>query len=327
MILTYFCYANTNSFLMNVVHGIENYSTTSKSILTIGTFDGVHMGHQKIIRAMVQQARKENLLANILTFFPHPRMILQKETNLKLIDTLKEKEALLKALGIDNLIIHPFSKEFSRLTAIEFTRDILVNRLEISSLMIGYDHRFGKNREASVEDLMAYGKTYGFGVTVIPPQDIASITVSSTKVRNAITASDFEKTNQFLGRPFQLLGTVTKGDGLGRTIAFPTANLHVEESYKLLPPQGVYLVKIEYQAALYSGMMNIGNRPTLNGNKQTLEVHLFDFNKRIYGQELKVSVLKKIRDEKKFDSLEALKSQLEKDQEICKRTLAEEGWK
>lgn len=310
-------------FLMNVVHGIENYSTTAKSILTIGTFDGVHMGHKKIIDAMVKQARKENLLVNVLTFFPHPRMILQKETNIKLIDTLKEKEELLKSLGIDNLIIHPFSKEFSRLTAIEFTRDVLVNQLGISSLMIGYDHRFGKNREASVEDLMAYGKTYDFGVTIIPPQDIASITVSSTKVRKAIMENDFEKTQQFLGRPFQLLGTVTKGDGLGRTIAFPTANLHIEETYKLLPPKGVYLVKIQYQKENLSGMMNIGNRPTINGNTQTLEVHIFDFNKSIYGQELKVSVLKKIRDEIKFDSLEALKSQLKKDQEICKRTHAE----
>jgi len=308
---------------MNVVHGIENYSTTAKSILTIGTFDGVHMGHQKIINAMVKQARKENLLANVLTFFPHPRMILQKEANIKLIDTLKEKEELLKGLGIDNLIIHPFSKEFSRLTAIEFTRDVLVNQLGISSLMIGYDHRFGKNREASVEDLMAYGKTYDFDVTIIPPQDIASITVSSTKVRKAIMASDFEKTQQFLGRPFQLLGTVTKGDGLGRTIAFPTANIHIEETYKLLPPKGVYLVKIQYQQENFSGMMNVGNRPTINGNNQTLEVHIFDFIKSIYGQELKVSMLKKIRDEIKFDSLEALKSQLKKDQEICKRTLAE----
>jgi len=250
-------------------------------------------------------------------------MILQKETNIKLIDTLKEKEELLKSLGIDNLIIHPFSKEFSRLTAIEFTRDVLVNQLGISSLMIGYDHRFGKNREASVEDLMAYGKTYDFCVTIIPPQDIASITVSSTKVRKAIMESDFEKTQQFLGRPFQLLGTVTKGDGLGRTIAFPTANLHIEETYKLLPPKGVYLVKIQYQKEILYGMMNIGNRPTINGNTQTLEVHIFDFNKSIYGQVLKVSVLKKIRDEIKFDSLEALKSQLKKDQEICKRTHAE----
>jgi riboflavin kinase/FMN adenylyltransferase len=218
------------------------------------------------------------------------------------------------------LIIHPFSEEFSRLTAIEFTRDLLVDKLKIASLFIGYDHRFGKNREASVDDVISYGKTYGFDLTVIPAQDIESITVSSTKVRTAIEDSDFEKVHQFLGRPYQLNGIVTQGEGLGRTIGFPTANLKIPESYKLIPPKGVYMVDVEHRNTSYKGMMNIGNRPTLNGSHQTTEVHLFDFDQKIYGDSLKVLIVKKIREELKFDSLEALKTQLAIDQEICKRT-------
>ena len=308
---------------MNVVNGIENYKANSKSILTIGTFDGVHLGHQKIITSLVTKAKQKSLQANILTFFPHPRMVLQKESNLKLIDTLEEKQNLLSELGIDNLIIHPFSKEFSKLTAIEFTRDVLVNGLGMSALMIGYDHRFGKNREASVEDLITYGQSYNFEVTVIPAQDISSITVSSTKIRDAIKISNFKKVNQFLGRPYELNGKVIKGNGVGRTIKYPTANIEIKEIYKLIPPKGVYLVKIYLGENEFSGMMNIGNRPTINGLNQTIEVHIFDFDKDIYGKNLKVCFLKKIRKEKKFDSLPSLKSQLKKDEENCKRILAE----
>ena len=308
---------------MNVVDGIENYKANSKSILTIGTFDGVHLGHQKIITSLVTKAKQKSLQANILTFFPHPRMVLQKESNLKLIDTLEEKQNLLSELGIDNLIIQPFSKEFSKLTAIEFTRDVLVNELRISALMIGYDHRFGKNREASVEDLIRYGQSYNFEVNVIPAQDISSITVSSTKIRDAIKISNFKKVNQFLGRPYELNGKVIKGNGVGRTIKYPTANIEIKEIYKLIPPKGVYLVKIYLGENEFSGMMNIGNRPTINGLNQTIEVHIFDFDKDIYGKNLKVCFLKKIRKEKKFDSLPSLKSQLKKDEENCKRILAE----
>tara|TARA_B100001109_G_scaffold67062_1_gene54662 strand:- start:3451 stop:4389 length:939 start_codon:yes stop_codon:yes gene_type:complete len=308
---------------MNVVNGIENYKANSKSILTIGTFDGVHLGHQKIITSLVTKAKKKSLQANILTFFPHPRMVLQKESNLKLIDTLEEKQNLLSELGIDNLIIQPFSKEFSKLTAIEFTRDVLVNELGMSALMIGYDHRFGKNREASVEDLITYGQSYNFEVTVIPAQDIFSITVSSTKIRDAIKISNFKKVNQFLGRPYELNGKVIKGNGVGRTIKYPTANIEIKEIYKLIPPKGVYLVKIYLDENEFSGMMNIGNRPTINGLNQTIEVHIFNFDKDIYGKNLKVCFLKKIRKEKKFDSLPSLKRQLKKDEENCKRILAE----
>jgi riboflavin kinase/FMN adenylyltransferase len=309
---------------MNVVNGIENYKADSKSILTIGTFDGVHLGHQKIIASLVTRAKQQSLQANILTFFPHPRMVLQKESNLKLIDTLEEKQNLLSELGIDNLIVQPFSKEFSKLTAIEFTRDILVDELGMSALMIGYDHRFGKNREASVEDLIRYGESYNFEVTVIPAQDISSITVSSTKIRDAIKISNFKKVNQFLGRPYELNGKVIKGNGVGRTIKYPTANIEIKEKYKLIPPKGVYLVKIYLGENEFLGMMNIGNRPTINGLNETIEIHIFDFDKDIYGKNLKVCFLKKIRKEKKFDSLTSLKNQLKKDEENCKRILAED---
>ena len=312
---------------MKVIRDIKNYTDTSQSILTIGTFDGVHIGHQKVIKSLVERARQKKILANVLTFFPHPRMILQKDSKIKLIDTLKEKELFFKELGIDNLIIHPFSKEFSRLTALEFTRDILVNHLKIASLYIGYDHRFGRNREATVEDLIDFGKTYNFEIIIIPAQDISMVTVSSTKIRKAIEEGDLSQTKLFLGRPFQLSGKVTKGKGIGRTIAFPTANIKIEEPYKIIPPQGVYLVSIDHENRMYFGMMNIGIRPTLIGDNETIEVHIFEFNEDIYNKILKISLLEKIREEEKFESLEALKRQLEIDKEICKKTLINKGLK
>ena len=311
---------------MKVVQDIQNYSSDTKSILTIGTFDGVHVGHQKIIKALVKEAHNKKLLANVLTFFPHPRMVLQKDAQIKLIDTLAEKETFLRELGVDTLIIHPFSKEFSRLSALEFTRDILVNQLKISELFIGYDHRFGKNREATVTDLTSFGKTYDFRVNIIPAQDVSAITVSSTKIRTAILDGDFIKVVDFLGRFFQLSGTVTKGQSLGRTINFPTANLLIDSQYKIIPPKGVYLVSISHHQNQYYGMMNIGTRPTLNGDKQTIEVHIFEFNKNIYGSSLTIHFMEKIRDEQKFESFDALKKQLIKDKEICKRNLSLKGW-
>ena len=311
---------------MKVVQDIQNYSSDTKSILTIGTFDGVHVGHQKIIKALVKEAHNKKLLANVLTFFPHPRMVLQKDAQIKLIDTLAEKEDFLRKLGVDTLIIHPFSKEFSRLSALEFTRDILVNQLKISELFIGYDHRFGKNREATVADLTSFGKTYDFKVNIIPAQDVSAITVSSTKIRTAISDGDFIKVVDFLGRFFKLSGTVTKGQSLGRTISFPTANLLIDSQHKIIPPKGVYLVSIFHHENQYYGMMNIGTRPTLNGDKQTIEVHIFEFDKNIYDDTLTIHFIEKIRDEQKFESLDVLKKQLIKDKEICKRNLTLKGW-
>ncbi|MDC3367643.1 bifunctional riboflavin kinase/FAD synthetase [Flavobacteriaceae bacterium] len=310
---------------MKVVNDIKNYRSDKKSILTIGTFDGIHIGHQKILKSLVAQAKKENLLANVLTFFPHPRMVLQKESQIKLIDTLKEREDFLRKLGVDNLIIHPFSVAFSKLTALEFIQNILVKQLKIDSLYIGYDHRFGRNREATVEDLKSYGQQYDFKVNIISAQQIATIAVSSTKIREAIALGDFVKVHHFLGRPFQLRGTVTKGEGVGRKLAFPTANLNVNIPYKIIPPQGVYLVSILLEKGVFYGMMNIGTRPTLSGKNESIEIHIFDFNEDLYGKMITVCLYEKIRDERKFDSLEALKTQLIKDKKKCKRTLTVKG--
>ena len=310
---------------MKVVNDIKNYRSDKKSILTIGTFDGIHIGHQKILKSLVAQAKKENLLANVLTFFPHPRMVLQKESQIKLIDTLKEREDFLRKLGVDNLIIHPFSVAFSKLTALEFIQNILVKQLKIDSLYIGYDHRFGRNREATVEDLKSYGQQYDFKVNIISAQQIATIAVSSTKIREAIALGDFVKVHHFLGRPFQLRGTVTKGEGIGRKLAFPTANLNVNIPYKIIPPQGVYLVSILLEKGVFYGMMNIGTRPTLSGKNESIEINIFDFNEDLYGKMITVCLYEKIRDERKFDSLEALKSQLIIDKKKCKRTLTVKG--
>ena len=306
---------------MEVIHNIANYRPKKTAILTIGTFDGVHIGHQKIISDLVAKAKKEDLCAVVLTFFPHPRMVLQKESQLKMIDTLKEKRQLLEILGVEILIIQPFTLEFSRMTAIEYTRDLLVNGLGISKLIIGYDHRFGRNREATFEDLKNFGLDYDFTVEEIPAQDIASIAVSSTKVRNAITAGEIKKANQYLGRPFSLSGTIVKGDKIGRKIGFPTANLYIEEKYKLKPQNGVYLVQCHWDNQKYFGMMNVGKRPTISGKETQIETYFFDFDGNLYGKKLNINLLEKIRDEQKYDSLESLGNQLHIDQKSCRELI------
>lgn len=306
---------------MEVIHNISNYRPQKPAILTIGTFDGVHFGHQKILRNLVVEAKKENLCAIVLTFFPHPRMVLQKETQLKMIDTLEEKTKLLEQLGVEVLIVQPFTMEFSRMTAIEYTRDILVNGIRISKLIIGYDHRFGRNREATVEDLKQFGMDYNFTVEEIPAQDIESIAVSSTKVRNAIDSGEIKKANQYLGRPFSLNGAIVEGDKIGREMGYPTANLEIEEEYKLKPQNGVYLVQTSLVDKKYFGMMNVGKRPTVYGKKTRIETYFFDFIGDLYGKKLRIELLEKIRDEQKFDSLDALRNQLNSDQKSCQKLI------
>lgn len=302
---------------MKIVKHIENYQEQTPSILTIGTFDGVHVGHQKIIANLVQQAKEKNHLSVVLTFFPHPRMVLQKDIDIKLIDTLEEKQKILASLGVDVLVIHPFSKAFSRLTSLEFIRDLLVNTFKISKVIIGYDHRFGKNREASIKDIHQYGATYNFEVEEIPAQEISSVNVSSTKIRNALTQGDLKKVNVFLNRPYQVSGVVSAGAGLGRTIEFPTANIKIKETYKLCPPNGVYFIQSKINDKSIQGMMNIGMRPTVDGKTKTIEVHFFEFNENLYEQSLTIEILHKIREEQKFDSLDELQNQLEKDKNKC----------
>ena len=302
---------------MRIFDNLKSYSSEKESILTIGTFDGVHIGHNKILKRLIQDSKKNNLSSLVMTFFPHPRMILNKSHEIKMIDTIDEKINLLEKTGLDNLIIHPFDNNFSKIRAKEFVEEILVKKLKIKEIIIGYDHKFGKDREASVEDLKKFGKDYMFTVKEIPAQEIDSIAISSTKIRNAILNGEIEKCNKFLGRNFILTGKVVYGDGLGKKIDFPTANIEIKETYKIIPKNGVYLVKTKINSNTYFGMMNIGIRPTVGGTNKSLEIHFFNFKDNIYGKNVSIEIIKKIRDEEKFSSIDQLKNQLKKDEQFC----------
>jgi riboflavin kinase/FMN adenylyltransferase len=303
---------------LNTIQNISNFSTSEKTYVTIGTFDGVHFGHKHIIEKLVLEAKKANRKSVLLTFFPHPRMVLQKDNSLELINTIEERAELLKETGLDYLIIHPFSKEFSRMTALEFVRDILVNQLNISKLIIGYDHHFGKNREGNIVQLTEYSHLYDFTVEEIPAQDIDDVSVSSTKVRHALAEGNIETANNYLGYNFMLTGTVVNGKQLGGKIGYPTANIDVKESYKLIPKTGVYIVKSRIDKKVVFGIMNIGNRPTVDGNYQTIEVHFLDFNSDLYNQNITIELLYFLRNEKKFSGIETLVLQIKKDEQIAR---------
>ena len=302
---------------MKIYRSIEDYDEDKRSVVTIGTFDGIHLGHQKILSRLIKSSKNKDLNSVVLTFFPHPRIILNKYNEVKMIDTLDEKIIHLNEIGIDSLIIHPFDKNFSLLSANQFIKDFLVDKLKIKHIIIGYDHRFGKGREASVTDLKNYADDYDFTVEEIKAQEIEKITVSSTKIRNSINQGDIKTTEKYLGRYFNLTGKVVKGDGLGKKINYPTANIFIEETYKIIPKDGVYLVETIIEDKLFNGMMNIGHRPTIGTNVKSIEVHLFNFNEDIYGQVISIKMISKIRDEKKFSSIQALKEQLVKDENYC----------
>ena len=300
---------------MKTYNSIYDYNKKEKSIVTIGTFDGVHIGHKLILEKLIQNAKEHDCESVVLTFFPHPRMVLQESSDVKLINTIEEKSELIGNIGIENLIIHPFDQKFSRLTAEEFVKTILVDLLNIKKIIIGYDHRFGRNRTANINDLIVYGKQYDFEVEQISAQEINDNAVSSTKIRNAILEGNISLANKYLGYNYTFSGEVVKGKQLGRTIGFPTANIHIKESYKLIPKNGVYIVKSNYDGNTIFGMMNIGNRPTVNGENLTIEVNFFDFDEDIYNKIISIEILAFIREEQKFDSLDSLKSQLNKDQQ------------
>tara|TARA_Y100000385_G_scaffold272953_1_gene314300 strand:- start:1364 stop:2290 length:927 start_codon:yes stop_codon:yes gene_type:complete len=302
---------------MKIYKSIEDYKEDKRSVVTIGTFDGLHHGHQKIFRRLINTSKNDDLSSLVLTFFPHPRMILNKYNEVKMIDTLDEKILHLKEIGIDSLIIHPFDKNFSLLSANQFIKDFLVEKLKVKHIIIGYDHRFGKGREASVKDLKDYANEFDFTVEEIHAQEIEKITISSTKIRNSINEGDLKTTEKYLGRYFKLSGKVVKGDGLGKKINYPTANIFIEEKYKIIPKDGVYFIKTKIDNKSFNGMMNIGHRPTIGSNEKSIEVHLFDFNKDIYDKFISIEIISKIRDEKKFSSIENLKEQLEKDENYC----------
>ena len=297
---------------MNIYHSIHDFTTSQKTVFTLGTFDGVHLGHTKIIERLLNSSTKDEQ-SLVLTFFPHPRMVLQKESDIKLLNTIEERTQLLKKAGLQNLIIHPFDQAFSRLTAEEFVKNILVDIFNIKKIIIGHDHRFGRNRTANIDDLIRYGNEYGFEVEQISAQEIDEVSISSTKIRTALNEGKIDLANEYLGYNYSFTGLVVHGKKLGRTIGFPTANLKIEESYKLIPAKGVYAVKCKVGNQLLNGMLNIGTNPTVLGEHLSIEVNLFNFDGEIYGEKITVELIKRIRDESKFNSVDELKTQLHKD--------------
>lgn len=298
---------------LKIFHSINDFRSTKKTILTLGTFDGVHIGHKKILKKVIQCTANEKYESLVLTFFPHPRMVLHEDSGLQLLNTIDEKIDLLAEIGLENLVIHPFDETFSRLTAEDFVKTILVDRFKIQKIIIGHDHRFGRNRTADIDDLIAFGEKYNFEVEQISVQEINEISVSSTKIRNALLEGNMTLANDYLGYAYFLTGTVVKGRQLGRTINFPTANLNIKENYKLIPQNGVYIVESTINQKTVFGMMNIGFNPTVKGQNQSIEIHYFDFDADLYEQKIRVSILQRIRSEQKFESVDLLKAQLEKD--------------
>lgn len=309
---------------MKIYQGIEQFEKLKNAAVTTGTFDGVHIGHRTILNRLNEVAKKMKGESVLLTFYPHPRMVLQEDAELRLLNTIDEKTELLKQAGIDHLIIHPFTKSFSRTTSLEFVRDILVNQIGTKKLVIGYDHHFGRNREGSFEHLKEYGPVYGFEVEEISAQDIENVNVSSTKIRKALVAGDVKTANTYLGHHFQLSGVVVHGNKVGRELGYPTANIDIQNKYKLIPSEGIYAVKVKLGSENYRGMLNIGRRPTINsGNgEQTIEVNIFEFKKEIYGEKIQLELIERVRDEKKFANKEELIAEMQKDQVKCERILS-----
>ena len=299
---------------MKIYYSLEDFSKQSNAVVTSGTFDGVHIGHQKIIARLKEIAEKSGGETVVITFWPHPRLILKPEDDsLRLLNTFEEKAELLKQQGIKHLLRIPFTKEFSQISSQAFIKNILVDTIGTKKLVIGYDHRFGNNREGSFEQLKVNGPAYGFEVQEIERQDIDHIAVSSSKIRKALEEGDIETATHFLGRSYSMTGEVVKGDKLGRVLGYPTANIDLDSRHKLIPSDGIYAVTVKYDSVVYQSMLYIGNRPTVNGNKRVIEVNLFDFNKEIYGESLTVYFHGLIRLDEKFQDLEALKLRLHQD--------------
>lgn len=305
---------------MKIYSSIDEFAATGveKTIVTTGTFDGVHQGHQHVLSHIKELAQKTASESVLLTFDPHPRLVLFGDnTDLQLLSTPEERKDLLEKAGIQHLIVHPFTKQLSRVTALNYTKDILVKKLHTHVLVLGHDHRFGKNREGSIKDLKEWGPEYGFRVEEMEPFKIDTVTVSSTKIRKALSVGDLQTANKFLGYNYFIHAKVVSGLQLGTELGYPTANLHVEDRYKLVPVDGIYAVYVTYNEQTYKGMMSIGMNPTIEGKGRSMEVHIFDFNENIYEKNLKVSFYRKIRDEEKFNNLADLKVRLDKDKEIC----------
>lgn len=306
---------------MKVYQDFEEVGNIPNAVLTIGTFDGVHLGHQKIIERLKEEAKRINGETVLFTFFPHPRMVINPTNHgLKLIQTQAEKIENLERLGLDHLIIFPFTKEFSTLSADEFVRDYLVNKLHVKTIVVGYDHQFGKNREGSLKQLQKLSEALPFEVIEIPAHEVDEINVSSTKIRQAIEIGDIQTANSYLNEPFEISGNVVKGNQIGRTIGFPTANIEIGDELKIIPAIGVYAVEVILEDhRKLQGMMNIGIRPTVTDSKEVkIEVFIFDFSEAIYDQSIKVYLLQRIRGEHRFQSVEVLRAQLQEDEKTVR---------
>ena len=301
---------------MKIYQQLTDFHPPHFSVVTSGTFDGVHLGHQKILRRLQELANRKQGETVLLTYWPHPRLILQpKDKSLRLLTSLSEKVKLLEGMGVDHLIILPFTKELSQMSSEEFIRDILVDKIQTKTLVIGYDHKFGKNREGSFEYLQSHSHLFGFAIEEISRQDVDDLGVSSTKIRTALAQGDISTANKYLGRPYDLSGQVVTGQQIGRSLGFPTANIQIADDYKLLPRDGAYAVLAEVNSIQYKAILNIGDRPTVDGEKKTIEAHLIDFEGDLYGQDLRIYFQEFLREEKKFESLDALKNQLVVDRE------------
>ena len=306
---------------MKTIHGIENFPADEASIVTIGTFDGVHLGHQQILKQLIDTSRKSKLKSVLLTFFPHPRMVLQPDISMRLIQTIQEREKALQKTGLDYLVIHPFSTEFSRLSADDYVKQILVEQLNVRKVVVGYDHRFGRNRTASLEDMYHYADIHEFEVIEINAEKIESTAVSSTKIRKAIDEGNIELANTYLGHSFTIEGMVIDGDKRGRELSYPTANIDLQNPHKIVPKQGVYLVKSNLEDRIIYGMMNIGTKPTFNAAMPSIEVHFLDWNGNLYGQAVQVELLKWVREERKFNTVEELQTQIQADEQYCRSSI------
>jgi len=299
---------------MKIYHGIEDFARLTNAVVTSGTFDGVHVGHQKILQRLRETADKIGGETVVITFWPHPRLVLNPlDTHLKLLSTFEEKADQLRDYGVQHLLRIPFTKEFSQLSSAEFIRKVLVDTIGTEKLVIGYDHHFGKNREGSFEQLRENGPQYGFEVEEIPRQDVEHVGVSSTKIRAALEEGDVSSAAQLLGHPYSLCGRVIMGDRIGRTLGYPTANLEIDSAHKLIPADGIYAVTVLHVHRVYKGMLYIGTRPTIDGSKRNIEVNLFDFSGDIYGETLTVRLHHRIRGDMRFESLEQLKQQMDQD--------------
>ena len=302
---------------MKRFNNINEFNCKKSTIITIGTFDGVHLGHQKILKKLNVEAENNRLESSVLTFFPHPRTVLNPDSSLKLITTIEERISLFKKSKIDNLIVHPFTKNFSELDPEDYVKNILVNQLKAKIVLIGYDHKFGKNRTADINNLKEYGIKYNFEVIEIKAKEINDIAISSTKIRNSIKEGDIRLTNSYLGYEFSFFGKVVRGNSIGKTLGFPTANIKIGCDLKLIPKNGVYLIYTTINKKIIFGMMNIGIKPTTNKNTKSIEVNLFDFNQDLYDKNITIYIKQFLREEIKFDSMNELKLQIEKDKITC----------